>query len=117
MGFAFCRVSRKEMVQLPCQSPSDIQPAIPPAQYDSSPPRGTWFTMPGGYTQQQRHCMTSRVFPRSHRAALTLEMLAVDTVGLFEIPDPLDLPRVAWLHQTCLQKCHPTEGEATCTLG
>ena len=37
--------------------------------------------------------MTSRVFPRSHRAALTLEMLADDTVGLFGTLDPLDSPR------------------------
>ena len=32
----------------------------------------------------------SRAFPRSHRATSTLEMLADDTLGRFEIPDLLD---------------------------
>ncbi len=61
--------------------------------------------------------MTSRVFPRSHRAALTSEMLASDTVGLLGTLNPSAHHGVAWLRQTCLLKGHPTEGGATWTLG
>ena len=44
-------------------------------------------TLSRGYIPQRQRYIISRVCPRLHRAALTLRMLADDTMGLVEAPD------------------------------